>query len=114
MKKIIFLGGLLCFSFLAVSKTANTIPVNPIMSISNFVNGEDEITLNLEKEAKVSIKLYDLQGGFVKSIKDEKLMKAGEHHIHVSLNNQNLKKGSYYRKVSVNGKVRKVKIITIH
>lgn len=115
MKKVIFFGGLLCLSTLANSKPTinfkNTLVLTEIVSVNE--EDENEITLNLEEESEVSIKIYDLQGNMIKAIKNKVTLKAGEHHFYVSLSDYNLKRGSYFRKVSVNGKIQNVKMITL-
>jgi len=109
MKKIILLSIVLCgLSFSAFSSEfISSVEKNEILSASS--SELQTISFVLEKPSLVTLEIFDLQGKLIKIVKRNESMDSGKHTIHIDT--ASLKKGSYFRKLSIDGKLTKVEII---
>lgn len=113
MKKVFFIAVIaLLGTSLKTSAEQHSSQKNTLEFI-NTSKGVDKSTLSFElnSSSKVSIEIFDLQGKLIKTIKQNEVMNSGKHTIHIDLSQ--LKKGSYFRKLTVNGLLNNVEIINI-
>lgn len=69
------------------------------------------VSFKLHEQSTIKLELFDEKGTLVKAIINSEEMGYGGHIIPIDMNNLHLTSGSYYYKLSINGKVKILKII---
>ncbi|MGB0869781.1 MAG: T9SS type A sorting domain-containing protein [Flavobacteriales bacterium] len=110
MKKIVLLSIVLCgLSFSAFSSESISSVENKEILSSSPSSELQTISFVLKKPSMVTLEIFDLQGKLIKIVKRNESMDSGKHTIHIDT--ASLKKGSYFRKLSIDGKLTKVEVI---
>ncbi|MFA7326945.1 MAG: T9SS type A sorting domain-containing protein [Candidatus Kapaibacterium sp.] len=69
------------------------------------------VSFKLHESSSIKLELFDEKGKIIKTIIDNENMGYGGHIVPINLNKLNLSSGSYYYKLSINGKVETLKTI---